>query len=70
VRVARAAADPSTLWEDARIFGFGDKIGYGGYTGLAVAAGVAHPLWIDTTDPAGRLQEVFGARLPESSIGP
>ena len=70
VRVARAAADPSSLWEDARIFGFGDKIGYGGYTGLAVAGGFAHPLWIDTTDPAGRLQEVFGARLPESSIGP
>jgi ABC-type dipeptide/oligopeptide/nickel transport system permease subunit len=68
VRVARAPADASTLWEDARIFGFGDMIGYGGYTGLTVAGGVAHPLWIDTSDPAGRLQEVFGARLAESSV--
>lgn len=68
VRVARASADASALWEDARIFGFGDKIGYGGYTGLAVAGGIAHPLWVDTTDPAGRLQEIFGARLPASSV--
>lgn len=68
VRVARASADSNTLWEDARIFGYGDMIGYGGYTGLTVAGGVVHPLWIDTSDPAGRLQEVFGARLAESSV--
>jgi hypothetical protein len=69
VRVARASADANALWEDARIFGLGDVIGYGGYTGLAVRGGVAHPLWIDTRDPSGRLQEVFGARLAQSALG-
>jgi hypothetical protein len=51
------------LIEDARIYGFGDTIGYGGYTALAVAGVAAYPLWIDTRDLGGRRQEVFGAHV-------
>jgi len=34
-----------------------------GYTALAAADGVAHPLWIDTRDLGGRKQEIFAARI-------
>jgi hypothetical protein len=63
LRATKASASPQVLIEDARIYGFGDEVGYGGYTALAVAGGVPHPLWIDTRDLGGRRQEVFGARL-------
>lgn len=62
VRAARDPASADVLWEDARIFEYGDTIGYGGSTAVAAAAGV-HPLWIDTSDPGGRRQEVFAATL-------
>jgi glutathione transport system permease protein len=68
VRTTAVSANQEVLIEDARIFGFGDLIGYGGYTGLAVTGGTAHPLWIDTRDLGARLQEVFGARLEESAF--
>lgn len=51
------------LIEDARIYGFGDEIGYGGYTAVAVTGEAAYPLWIDTRDLGGRRQEIFGALL-------
>jgi hypothetical protein len=70
VRAAESSADVAVLWEDARIFGFGDEIGYGGYTGLAVANDVAHPLWIDTRDLAGRKQEIFTARIARAALAP
>jgi hypothetical protein len=63
VRASPASADVEVLWEDSRIYGFGDEIGYGGYTALAAADGVAHPLWIDTRDVAGKKQEIFAARI-------
>jgi hypothetical protein len=63
VRAARASASPEVLWEDARVYSFGDVIGFGGYTALSAARGKAHPLWIDTSDRGGRKQEVFGATL-------
>jgi hypothetical protein len=63
VRAARDSSSPEVLWEDARVYAFGDIIGYGGYTGLAAAGGVVHPLWIDTRDLAGNKQEIFAARL-------
>jgi hypothetical protein len=63
VRVTPASANQGVLWEDARIFGFGDSGGYGGYIGVAAAAGVVHPLWIDTRDVGGNQEEVFGATL-------
>jgi peptide/nickel transport system permease protein len=63
VRASGVSASTEVLWEDARIFGFQDNIGYGGYAGLAVAQGVAHPMWIDTRDLGGRKQEVFTARV-------
>ena len=61
IRTAEESANAGVLWEDARIYAFGDVIGYGGYTGLAVADGVAHPMWIDTSDPQGRRQEIMTA---------
>jgi hypothetical protein len=63
VRAARASASPEVVWEDARVYSFGDVIGFGGYTALSAARGKAHPLWIDTSDRGGRKQEVFGATL-------
>jgi peptide/nickel transport system permease protein len=67
VRVARDSADVAVLWEDSRLFGYQDPAAYGGYTGLAVHAGTAHPMWIDTSDLGGRLQEIFASRV---EIGP
>ena len=64
VRAARDAASADVLWEDARVFNYGDVIGYGGSTAVAATGGAAHPLWIDTSDLGGRQQEVFGATLP------
>jgi hypothetical protein len=64
VRAAREPASADVLWEDARVYSFGDQIGYGGSTGVAAARGRAHPLWIDTSDPGGKKQEVFAATLP------
>jgi peptide/nickel transport system permease protein len=64
VRAARQAASPDVLWEDARVYAFGDAIGYGGSTSVAAVDGRAYPVWIDTSDRSGRRQEVFGATLP------
>jgi peptide/nickel transport system permease protein len=64
IRAARAAASADVLWEDARIYEYGDRIGYGGSTAVAATGGAVHPLWIDTSDPRGRRQEVFAATLP------
>jgi hypothetical protein len=64
VRAARDSASVEVLWEDARVYAYGDVIGYGGSTGVTVADGAVHPLWIDTSDPGGKRQEIFGANLP------
>jgi hypothetical protein len=63
VRAAAPSENPQVLWEDATIAGFGDATAYGGYPGVAAAAGVAHPLWIDTRDVGGNREEVFAANL-------
>jgi hypothetical protein len=63
LRVARDSSSPEVLWEDARVYAFGDVIGFGGYTALTASRGVLQPLWIDTRDRAGKKQEVFTARL-------
>ena len=57
------SANADTLWGDARIYGYGDNGGFGGYVSVAAAKGVAHPLWIDTRDLGGNQEEVFAARL-------
>jgi ABC-type dipeptide/oligopeptide/nickel transport system permease subunit len=62
-RAARMSASPEVLWEDARVYAFGDIIGYGGYTALSITQGTAHPFWIDTRDLAGKKQEIFSATL-------
>lgn len=64
VRAARDPANVEVLWEDARVYAYGDVIGYGGSTGVTVADGAVHPFWIDTSDLGGKKQEVFGATLP------
>jgi hypothetical protein len=63
VRAAAPSQNPGVLWEDARIAGYGDSGGYGGYVAVAAAAGVVHPLWIDTRDVGGNQEEVFGSTL-------
>jgi hypothetical protein len=62
VRATKQSVDPSILWADAIAFGFGDTVGYGGYTGVAASGDVVHPLWIDSRDE-GNQEEVFGARI-------
>jgi ABC-type dipeptide/oligopeptide/nickel transport system permease subunit len=62
-RAARVSASPEVLWEDARVYAFGDILGYGGYTALTTGPGSAHPFWIDTRDLAGKKQEIFSATL-------
>jgi hypothetical protein len=68
VRATSDSANVGVLWEDARIFGYGDSGGYGGYAGLAAANGVAHPLWIDTRNIAANAEEVFGAILSAKAL--
>jgi hypothetical protein len=68
VRPARAWASVQVLWEDARIYGYGDSGGYGGYTGLAAHGGMAYPMWIDTRDLNANNEEVFSARVPVKAL--
>jgi hypothetical protein len=63
VRATAPSASPGVLWEDARIAGFGDAGGYGGYVGVAASHGRVFPLWIDTRDVGGNQEEVFGSTL-------
>ena len=63
VRAASFSENPGVLWEDARIAGYGDSGGWGGYPAVAAGGGVVHPLWIDTRDVGGNREEVFASRL-------
>jgi hypothetical protein len=63
VRAAPPSQNPGVLWQDATIGGFGDATAYGGYTAVAAAAGVVHPLWIDTRDVGGNREEVFASNI-------
>jgi hypothetical protein len=63
VRAASFSENPGVLWEDARIAGYGDSGGWGGYPGVAAGGGVVHPLWIDTRDVGGNREEIFSATL-------
>jgi hypothetical protein len=63
VRAAEPAENPGVLWQDATIGGYGDATAFGGYTGVAVAGGVAHPLWIDTRSIGGNGEEVFASNI-------
>jgi hypothetical protein len=62
VRASGRSVNPNVLWSDATVFGFGDTVGYGGYTGVAASGGFVHPLWIDSHDE-GNSEEVFGSRI-------
>ena len=68
VRVARQPENAFVLWADAIRAGFGDEIAYGGYPGLAAAAGVAQPMWIDARDRSHLDQEIFTARVISASL--
>ena len=63
LRAASDSSSPDVLWEDARVYSFGDEIGYGGYTAVTAGRRTVHPFWIDTRNLGGRKQEVFGATL-------
>lgn len=63
VRAAAPSENPGVLWQDATIAGYGDATAFGGYTGVAAAGGVAHPLWIDTRDIGGNREEVFASNI-------
>ncbi|HMC71668.1 MAG TPA: hypothetical protein VKJ07_21095, partial [Mycobacteriales bacterium] len=63
VRVAGPSENSDTLWEDARIYGYGDNGGFGGYVAVTAHGGVVHPLWVDTRDIGGNQEEVFSATL-------
>jgi hypothetical protein len=63
VRAASPSANPGVLWADASIGGYGDSTAYGGYTAVAAAHGVVHPLWIDTRNIAGNGEEAFASVL-------
>jgi hypothetical protein len=63
VRAADPSQNPGVLWQDATIGGYGDSAAYGGYPAVAAAAGVAHPLWIDTRDVGGNREEVFASNI-------
>jgi peptide/nickel transport system permease protein len=65
MRAASDSANVDTLWEDARIYKFGDFIGYGGYTSVVATSGSAQPMWIDTRGADGKKQEIFTARLDD-----
>ena len=69
VRASQASANSQVLWADALISGYGDSGGWGGYPGLAVADGIAHPLWIDTRSLGGNQEEVFAGTLSAKSLG-
>ena len=58
VRVASVASDESQ--PGARQYGY--------YQGLAVANGVAHPMWTDTRDLRELSEEIFTARVTRSEI--
>ena len=60
VPVASVASDATQEGADPRE--------YGDYEGLAVANGVAHPIWTDTRDLATLHEEIYTARLTESDI--
>ncbi|MGZ8706156.1 MAG: ABC transporter permease subunit [Gaiellaceae bacterium] len=68
VRVARQPENAFVLWADAMRAGFGDEIAYGGYPGLAAAAGVAHPMWIDARDASHLDQEIFTVRVSSAAL--
>lgn len=64
VRAARDSSSPDVLWEDARVYAFGDQLGFGGETSLVASRAGVHPFWIDTRNLGGNRQEVFSSTLP------
>jgi hypothetical protein len=61
VRAASPSQNQGVLWADASIGGYGDSTAFGGYTAVAAAGGVAHPLWIDTRNVGGNGEEAFAS---------
>jgi hypothetical protein len=60
VRAASLASDETVPGADARQ--------YGDYEGLAVAGGVAHPIWTDSRDLATLGEEIYTTRLLEADL--
>jgi hypothetical protein len=64
-----AASAPS---DETREGAFGGQIGseYGDYEGLAVANGVAHPIWTDSRDLRPNNEEIYTTTLTARDFGP
>ena len=62
VHAASAPSDETQPGADARQ--------YGDYQGLAVANGVAHPIWTDSRDLPTRAEEIYTTRLTLASFSP
>ena len=60
VRAASVASDETQPGADLRQ--------YGDYEGLAVANGVAHPIWTDSRDLRTFAEEIYTTRLAEASM--
>jgi hypothetical protein len=60
VRAASAATDETQPGTDLRQ--------YGDYEGLAVADGVAHPIWTDSRNLSGLGEEIYTTRLAEADL--
>ncbi len=60
VRAASAASDETVAGADSRA--------YGDYEGLAVAGGVAHPIWTDSRDLPTLQEEIYTTRLAETDV--
>jgi hypothetical protein len=60
VKAASVASDETQPGADAH--------GYGDYEGLAVANGVAHPMWTDSRELVDLGEEIYTTRLAESDL--
>ncbi len=47
-----------------------DDFAYGDYEGLAVAGGIAHPMWTDSRDLPLRGEEIYTASVPVAAVSP
>jgi hypothetical protein len=65
----RAATVPSKEAARAGLSLFSD-FQFGDYQGLAVANGVAHPIWTDTRDLGTLDEEIYTTALSEADLEP
>jgi hypothetical protein len=64
-----AAVAATTMPSNERQLG-ADPHGYGDYEALAVAGGIAHPLWTDSRDLPTRGEQIYTTTLTDTDIRP